>query len=135
MGQDLPAFADAEEVTYSLLTALGTVVKGAPANLVLPLYLIKRIGGNSDYVTDFAHIMVIAVGTTRLQSMSMQLAVQRIIENAFCTEVTLPDNSVVLIDGSNVLTSGYPEPYENIDTKQVAAVYELRMRRPIIAAH
>lgn len=135
MGQDLPAFADAEEVTYVLLSSLGTVVKGTPPNLVTPIYLIRRIGGHSDYITDFPQIHVNAIGDTRMQSMAMQLAAQRVIENAFCTEVTLIDNSVVLIDGTQTLTSGHMEPYENIDLRQVAAVYEFRLRRPIVAAH
>lgn len=135
MGLDLPAFADAEEVTYALLSPLGVVVKGTPVNLVPPLYLIRRVGGHSDYVTDFPQMHVNAIGDTRMASMAMQLAAQRVIENAFCTEVVLPDNSVVLIDGTQTLTSGHMEPYENVDLRQVAAVYEFRMRRPIVAAH
>jgi hypothetical protein len=135
MGLDLPSFADAEEVIYSLLSTLGTVVKGTPVNLVTPVYIIRRIGGHSDYITDYAHIQVTAVGDTRPGSAAMQLAAQRTIENSFATEVTLADNSVVLIDGTTTLTSGYIQPYENIDLREVVGIYEIRMRRPIVAAH
>lgn len=135
MGLDLPAFADAEEVVYTLLSPLGTVVKGTPPNIITPVYVIKRVGGHSDYVTDFPQIMVRSVGDTRPESVQMQTNAQRVIENAFATEVTLPDNSVVLIDGTITLTSGHIEPYENVDLREVVGVYELRMRRPIVAAH
>jgi hypothetical protein len=135
MGLDLPAFADIEEVAYVLLSPLGAVVKGTPVKLVTPLYLIRRIGGHTDYVTDFPQLHVNAIGDTRMASMAMQLAAQRVIENSFCTEVVLPDNSVVLIDGTQTLTSGHMEPYENVDLRQVAAVYEFKLRRPIVPAH
>lgn len=135
MGLNLPPFADAEEVMYSLLSPLGTVVKGTPVNLVTPVYVIRRIGGHSDYVTDFPQIQVSAVGDTRQGSVMMQIKAQQTIENAFATEVTLVDGSVVLIDGSSTLTSGHIEPYENIDIREVVGIYQLRMRRPIVAAH
>lgn len=136
MGLDLPAFADAEEVMWSLLTPIGPpVVKGTPPQIVPPILLVRRVGGNSDYVTDFPQIMVTAIGGTRPQSTQLQLQVQRVVENAFATEVVLPDNSVVLIDGTQVLTSGHPQVSENVDLREVAAVYELRMRRPVVAAH
>lgn len=135
MSLDLPAFADAEEVAYSLLNTVGTVVKGTPVNLVTPIYIIRRIGGHSDYITDFAHIQVTAIGDKRPESVMMQLVAQRVIENSFATEVTLADNSVVLIDGTTVLTAGYIQPYENIDVREVVGIYEIRMRRPVVAAH
>lgn len=135
MSLDLPAFADAEEVAYSLLSTVGTVVKGTPVNLVTPIYIIRRIGGHSDYITDFAHIQVTAIGDKRPESVTMQLAAQQVIENSFATEVTLADNSVVLIDGTTVLTAGYIQPYENIDVREVVGIYEIRMRRPVVAAH
>lgn len=135
MGLNLPPFADAEEVMYSLLSPLGTVVKGTPVNLVTPVYVIRRIGGHSDYITDFPQIQVSAVGDTRQGSVMMQIKAQQTIENAFATEVTLVDGSVVLIDGSSTLTSGHIEPYENIDIREVVGIYQLRMRRPIVAAH
>ena len=135
MSLDLPAYADAEEVVYSLLKDIGTIVKGTPVNFVTPLYIIRRIGGHSDYVTDFAHIQITAIGDKRPESVTMQLAAQRTIENSFASEVTLDDNSVVLIDGTTVLTSGYIQPYENIDIREVVCIYEIRMRRPIVAAH
>lgn len=135
MGLDLPSFADAEEVAYVLLSTLGTVVKGTPPNIVTPVYVIKRIGGHSDYVTDFPQIMVRAIGDSRPDSVKMQTEAQRVIENSFATEVTLPDNSIVLIDGTVTLTSGHIEPYENIDLREVVGVYELRMRRPLVGAH
>jgi hypothetical protein len=134
MGLDLPPFADAEEVMYSLLTPLGTVVKGTPVNIVTPVYVIRRIGGHSDYITDFPQIRVSAIGETRPESVVMQTKAQQTIENAFATEVMLVDGSVVLIDGSITLTSGHIEPYENIDIREVIGLYELRMRRPIVAA-
>jgi hypothetical protein len=135
MGLDLPSFADAEEVAYSLLTPLGNVVKGTPVQIVTPVYIIRRIGGHSDYITDYPQIQVTAIGDKRPQSVSMQLAAQRVIENAFATEVTLFDNSVVLIDGTMTLTSGHIQPYENMDLREVVGIYELRLRRPIVAAH
>jgi hypothetical protein len=135
MGLNLPPFADAEEVAYALLSPLGSVVKGTPANIVTPVYVIKRVGGHSDYITDFPQIHVSAIGDTRMQSMGLQLLAQQIIENAFATEVTLPDNSVVLIDGTQTLTAGHPEPYENVDLREVTAVYEFKLRRPLVLAH
>lgn len=135
MGLDLPAFADAEEVAYALLSFVGTVVKGTPANIVTPVILVRRIGGHSDYVTDYPEIHVSTIGDTRPQSVQLQLRCQQMIENAFATEVTLPDNSVVLIDGTSTLTSGHIESYENVDLREVSAVYQFRMRRPIVAAH
>lgn len=135
MGLDLPPFADAEEVLYALLSSLGAVVKGTPVKIVTPVYVIKRIGGHSDYVTDFPQLRVSAIGDTRPDSAQMQIKAQQTIENAFATEVTLPDNSVVLIDGTTTMTSGHIEPYENIDLREVIGIYEFRMRRPIVAAH
>lgn len=135
MGLDLPAFADAEEVAYALLSSIGTVVKGTPVQIVTPVYIVRRIGGHSDYVTDFPQIQITAIGDKRPQSVAMQLVAQQAIENAFATEVTLPDNSVVLIDGTSTLTSGHIQPYENIDLREVVGIYEFRMRRPIVAAH
>lgn len=135
MGLDLPPFADAEEVAYALLSTIGTVVKGTPVQIVTPVYLVRRIGGHSDYVTDFPQIQVTAIGDKRPQSVAMQMQAQRTIENAFATEVTLPDNSVVLIDGTSTLTSGHIQPYENIDLREVVGIYEFRMRRPVVAAH
>jgi len=134
MGLNLPPFADAEEVMYSLLTPLGTVVKGTPVKLITPVYVIRRIGGHSDYVTDFPQIQVSAIGDTRQGSVVMQIKAQQVIENAFATEVALVDGSVVLIDGTITLTSGHIEPYENIDIREVLGIYELRMRRPVVAA-
>ncbi len=132
MGLDLPSFADAEEVAYALLSPVGTVVKGTPSKIITPIILVRRIGGHSDYVTDFPQILVSAIGDTRPQSVQLQLACQRQIENAFATEVTLPNASVVLIDGTKTVTSGHIEGYENIEIREVIGVYELRMRRPIL---
>lgn len=135
MGLNLPAFADAEEVAYILLSSVGNVVKGTPANIVTPVIVVRRIGGHSDYITDFPEMHVSAIGDTRPQSVQLQLQCQQAIENAFATEVTLPDNSVVLIDGTRTLTSGHIEGYENVDLREVSGVYQFLMRRPIIAAH
>lgn len=135
MGLNLPPFADAEEVVYVLLSTVGNVVKGTPTNIVAPVIVIRRIGGHSDYVTDFPEIHVSAIGDTRMQSSQLQILCQQQIENSFATEVTLPDNSVVLIDGTTTLTSGHIEAYENVDLREVSAIYQIRMRRPIIAAH
>lgn len=136
MGLDLPAFADAEEVLYALLSPLGaSVVKGTASQIVPPLILVRRMGGRSDYITDSAQVMVTAIGATRPVSTALQLQCQQTIENSFATEVTLDDNSVVLIDGAITVTSGHPEGYENVDVREVAAVYEIRMRRPVVAPH
>jgi hypothetical protein len=136
MGLNLPAFADAEEVMWALLSPLGTpVVKGTPPQIVPPIILVRRVGGNSDYVTDFPQIMVTAIGGTRPQSTLLQLQVQQRVENSFATEVALLDGSVVLIDGTQVVTSGHPQVSENVDLREVAAVYQLKMRRPVVAAH
>lgn len=141
MGWNLPAFADAEEVAWALLTAAAAslssapVVKGTPAQITPPLILVRRLGGHSDYVTDFPEIIVTAIGSTRPQSTLLQLQIQQVIENAYATEVTLPDNSVVLIDGTQTLTSGHPQPYENVDLREVAAIYLLKMRRPVVGPH
>jgi hypothetical protein len=135
MGLDLPPFSDAEEVAYALLNSVGTVVKGTPSNIVTPVILVRRVGGHSDYVTDFPEIHVSTIGDTRPQSVQLQLLCQQKIENAFATEVTLPDNSVVLIDGAATLTSGHIETYENVDLREVSALYRLTMRRPIVPAH
>lgn len=135
MGLDLPPFADAEEVAYALLNSVGTVVKGTSTNIVTPVILVRRIGGHSDYVTDFPEIHVSTIGDTRPQSVQLQLLCQQKIENAFATEVTLPDGSVVLIDGTSTLTSGHIELYENVDLREISGVYQFRMRRPIVAAH
>lgn len=135
MGLDLPPFADAEEVAYSLLSTVGTVVKGTPVKIITPVYVVRRVGGHSDYVTDFPQIQVSAIGDTRPESAHMQILAQQAIENSFATEVTLADNSVVLIDGTTTLTSGHIQPYDNIDLREVVGIYELRMRRPIVTAH
>lgn len=135
MGLNLPPFADAEEVAYVLLSSLATVVKGTPTNIVTPVIIIRRIGGHSDYVSDFPQIHVSVIGDTRPESVQLQLLCQQKIENSFATEVTLPDNSVVLIDGTMTLTSGHIEAYENVDLREVSGVYQFIMRRPIVAAH
>lgn len=136
MGSDLPAFADAEEVTYALLSPIGPpVVKATGPTITPPLILVRRIGGHADRVTDFAEVMVIAIGATRAASVALQLRCQQTMENAFCTEVTLADNSVVLIDGATTVLSGHPQNYENVDIREAAAVYQLLMRRPIVTAH
>ena len=135
MGLNLPPFADSEEVAYVLLSSVGTVVKGTPANIVTPVILVHRIGGHSDYVSDFPEIHVSTIGDTRMQSVQLQLQCQQKIENSFATEVTLPDNSVVLIDGTSTLTSGHIEAYENVDLREVSGVYQFIMRRPVVAAH
>lgn len=136
MGLNLPPFADAEEVVRALLAPLGVqVVKATPPTIVPPLIMIRHIGGTSDYVTAFPHVMISAIGATRAASMALQLQIQAVIENAFATEAVLPDNSVVLIDGTAVLTAGHPEIYENVDIREAAAVYEIKMRRPVVAPH
>lgn len=135
MGLDLPPFADAEEVAYALLSSVGNVVKGTLASIVTPVIVVRRIGGHSDYVTDYPEIHVSTIGDTRPQSVQLQLLCQQKIENAFATEVTLPDNSVVLIDGTSTITSGHIESYENVDLREVTAIYQLRMRRPVVLAH
>lgn len=131
MGLNLPAFADAEEVATALLTPAGNVIKGTPPNLTPPVIVVKRIGGHCDYVTDYPEIQVRCLGATRPASMALQILCQRIIENSFATEVTLPDGTVVLIDGTQTLTSGHPMPYENVDIREVAAIYQIKMRRPV----
>lgn len=131
MGLNLPAFADAEEVATTLLTPAGNVVKGTPPNLTPPVIVVKRIGGHSDYITDYPEIQVRCLGATRPASMALQIHCQQLIENAFATEVTLVDGTVVLIDGTQTLTSGHPMPYENVDIREVAAIYQIKMRRPI----
>lgn len=131
MGQNLPPFADAEEVVLTLLTPVGDVVKGSPPNLSPPIIVVKRVGGHSDYITDFAEVQVRCLGATRPASMALQLQCQKTIENAFATEVTMQDGTVALIDGSQTLTSGHPMPYENVDIREVAAIYLIKMRRPI----
>jgi hypothetical protein len=135
MGLSLPAFADAEEVAYTLLSPLDApVVKATGPEIIPPLILIRRIGGTCDYVTDFAEIMVVAIGDTRQDSVALQLRCQARIENSFNTTVTLPDQSVVQIDGTSTVLAGHPQEYENIDIREAAAVYQLRMRRPLIPA-
>jgi|SRR6185312_7505101 hypothetical protein len=132
MGLDLPAFADAEEVGVALLSPIGPpVVKGTPPTLTPPMIVVRRTGGNCDYVTDFPELMVRALDATRPASMALQLQCQRIIENAFATEVTLDDGTIVLIDGTQTMTSGHPMVYENVDVREVMAIYQIKMRRPV----
>lgn len=136
MGATQAAFADAEEVTFALLSPLGPpVVKATGPTITPPVILIRRIGGHSDRVTDFAEVMVVAIDATRQASVALQLRCQQVIENSFCTEVTLADNSVVLIDGASTVLSGHPQTYENVDIREAAAVYQLLMRRPVVAPH
>lgn len=133
MSLDLPAFADAEEVLVSLLTpALPgvSVVKGTPPQLVPPIVRIRRLGGHSDYVTDMPELLVVTLADKRPASMQLQLRCQQVIENAFATNVTLPDGTIVLIDGTETMTSGHPQPYENVDVRESAAIYGMKMRRP-----
>jgi hypothetical protein len=132
MGLNLPPFADAEEVVLTLLSSIGPpVVKGTPPTLSPPTIVVKRIGGHSDYITDFPEIYVRCLGVNRPASTALQLQCQQTIENAFATQVTTDDGTVVLIDGTQTLTSGHIMPYENVDVREVAAVYQLKMRRPI----
>lgn len=136
MGQNLPPFADAEEVMLALLASLGVpVVKATGPTITPPVYVVRLIGGTSDYVTAFSHVMVIAFDATRTASTTLQRLAQAQVENSFATEVTLSDNSVVLIDGTTTHVTGHPEIYENVDVREVPAVYEIRMRRPVVAPH
>lgn len=132
MPQNLPPFANAEDVLQTLLIAATGVrtVKATPAQIVTPLILIRRIGGHSDYVTDFPQLMVTAIGATRPESSDLSLQCQAAIENSFNSVVELTNGVRVLIDGTNTAHSGHPEAYENIDVREVSAMYEMRMRRP-----
>lgn len=138
MGLQLGAFADAEEVMRQLLLAdpplvpEGHVVRATAANLqdMLPVLLVRKIGGGNDYITDFPQIMVTAICATRAASTLLCEQVTARVLNAFNTAVALPDASTALIDGTLLHQSGHPELYENVDVREVAAVYELKLRRP-----
>jgi hypothetical protein len=120
------------ETGVALLSPIGPpVVKGTPSQLTPPIIVVRRTGGNCDYITDFPELMVRALDTSRPASMALQLECQRIIENAFASEVTLDDGTVVLIDGTQTVTSGHPMVYENVDVREVMAIYQIKMRRPV----
>lgn len=131
MPLDLPPFASAEDVVQILLSTIGpTVVKAVPTTLVPPVIIVERIGGHSDYITDYPEIRVRCIGATRADSATLSLQCQATIENAFNSYVTLDGGVRVQIDGTNTSASGRPETYENVDVKEFTATYDLRIRRP-----
>jgi hypothetical protein len=133
-----PPFADAEEVARALLVAdLAAEVKVVSATgptVTPPTVMVRRIGGTCDNVTDFATLLASCFCSTRPESNALAAAVQAVFLNATNQSVTLPDDSVALIDNVVVMVADHPETYENPDLRQVTATYEMRMRRPRPAA-
>lgn len=129
----LAPFADAELVLRTLLAGqLDSsihVVSATGPTLTMPIVLIRRIGGDTDRITDFATMMVSCLCATRPESNILAAQVQALILNATNTAVAL-DGSTALIDGASVTVADHPEPYENPDVREVTATFELRMRRP-----
>lgn len=132
MPLNLPPFANAEDVVQTLLSA-GldvSVLKAIPSTLNPPLVVVERIGGHSDYITDYPEVRIRCIGATRSASATLSLQCQAIIENAFNSYVTLTDGTRVQIDGTNTSVSGRPEDYENVDVREFTATYDFRIRRP-----
>lgn len=139
MGSDqLAPFADVEEVLRKLLRANldgGVMVVSATGpEIIMPMVMVKRIGGDCDRITDFATMLVDTLCSTRPESNVLAAQVQAAILNSVNTAVTLANGSVALIDGAVVMVADHPEMYENPDVRQVSATFELRLRRPRLPA-
>jgi len=133
----LGAFADAEEVLRTYLAGVldpsVSVVSATGPNLTPPMVLVRRLGGECDRVTDFALMMVSCLCATRPESNQLAAQVQAHILDAINATVAIT-GATALIDGAIVTEADHPEAYENPDVRQVTATYELRMRRPRVAA-
>lgn len=75
----LPAFPDAEDLMLDLLDPLGTVVLATPVSLVPPLIVVRRVGGFSDRITDFAVIQVETYGSTHEQAAGLAESCRQVI--------------------------------------------------------
>lgn len=132
--RDPRPFADAEEVLRRLLVADldgGVIVVSATGpELNPPVVKVRRIGGENDYITDYATMLVSSFCATRPESNVLAAQVQVTILNAVCRAILMGDGTTALIDNAVVVTADHPELYENPDVRQVSATYELRMRRP-----
>lgn len=130
----LTEFADAEEVMRKLLLAglpAGvSVVSATGPEVKTPTVLERRIGGDCDRVTDFAHMLVTSMCDTRPQSSALAATVQAIVLNAINTAIVLSDGRTALIDGTGIIVADHPELYDNPDLRVVTASFEMRMRRP-----
>ncbi|HEX5525166.1 MAG TPA: hypothetical protein VFX53_17105 [Pedococcus sp.] len=134
---DLRRFADAEEVARELLQAefpSVTVVSATGATIVPPTIIVRRIGGENDFITDFPLMLVSCIGATRPASNLLAAQVQAVIMNAINYAIVLSDGSTALIDGSIVRVADHPEAYDNPDLRVVTGTYELRLRRPKVPA-
>lgn len=136
---DQPKFADAEEVLRELLqievplvapTPAVTIVSATGLTITPPTVIVRRIGGDNDYVTDFPTMLVSCIGASRPASNLLAAQVQTIILNATNYSVPLSDGSRALIDGAVVRVADHPEAYDNPDLRVVTGTYELRLRRP-----
>lgn len=132
--RDSRPFADVEEVLRRLLVAeLGggvSVVTATGPEISPPVVKARRIGGENDYITDYATMLVSTFCNTRPESNILAAQIQVIILNAVCRPVLLGNGTTALIDNAVVVTADHPELYENPDVRQVSATYELRLRRP-----
>lgn len=136
---DTRPFADAEEVLRlylkSVLAPNVIVVSATGPTIVTPTVVARRIGGDNDYITDYAVMMVSCFGAARPESNTLAAQIQTFILNAVNVAVgPLLDGTTALIDNAVVMVADHPEQYENPDVRQVSATYELRMRRPRPAA-
>ncbi len=135
---DTRPFADAEEVMRKLLDAEldaeVTVVSATGPAITPPTVVARRIGGDCDGVTDFATMLVTCLCATRPESTALAAQVQAVVLSSVCVAIALNDGTTALIDNIVVVVADHPEMYDNPDVRQVAATYELRMRRPKPAA-
>lgn len=130
----LGPFADAEEVLRTFLVERlpGTVlvVSATGPTLTPPTVMARRIGGQTDRITDFATMLVSVFCATRPESIALAGQIQACILNATNTPVPLSGGGTALIDGAVVSEADHPELYDNPDLRHVISTYELRMRRP-----
>jgi hypothetical protein len=134
---DLPKFADAEEVLRELLQAEFpgvTVVSATGLTITPPTVVVRRIGGENDFITDYPTMLVSCIGASRPASNLLAAQVQATILNAINYAVALSDGSTALIDGTIVRVADHPETYDNPDLRVVTGTYELRLRRPKVPA-
>jgi hypothetical protein len=134
---NLAKFADAEEVLREYLQAIFPavpVVSATGATITPPIIVVRRIGGESDFITDYPLMLVSCIGASRPASNLLAAQVQATILNAVNDAVALSDGSTALIDGSIVRVADHPEAYDNPDLRVVTGTYELRLRRPKVPA-
>lgn len=119
----LHAFPNIEDFFLDLLSTVGSTVLSTPELITPPLVVVRRTGGNDDYLTDIPRIQIDTFGADHRHAADLAEACRQLILASPAT------GSPVSIDDAWTESAPAYVAYGDRNSQRYVATYRIALRR------